>query len=248
MTLWDGVLLVAGGAFAGVVNAVAGGGSILTVPLLVISGVPGNFANGSNRLGILTSTAASSASFHRLGVGGLAHAAPILVPVLLGSLVGSMAISQLTDDTFETVFGLLMLPLVLLSLRQPRAVSDGVVWSPTVTFAVFLAIGVYGGAIQAGVGLVLLAALSRAGFDLVTANHIKALITLGERRLDPRLDPRRRLDRRWLDRRPGRLPRRRTPDPRRHGGSRVRPLGKAARRASLRELNRPAPCYDRSSR
>jgi uncharacterized membrane protein YfcA len=178
MTLWDGVLLVAGGAFAGVVNAVAGGGSILTVPLLVIAGVPGNFANGSNRLGILTSTAASSASFHRLGVGGLAHAAPILVPVLLGSLVGSMAISQLTDDTFETVFGLLMLPLVLLSLRQPRAVSDGVVWSPTVTFAVFLAIGVYGGAIQAGVGLVLLAALSRAGFDLVTANHIKALITL----------------------------------------------------------------------
>ena len=178
MSGWEALFLVVGGVFAGVINAMAGGGSILTVPLLVIAGVPGNAANGSNRLGILTSTAASATSFHRLGVDGLAHAAPILAPVLLGSLVGSMAISQLSDDLFETVFGLLMVPLVLLSLRQPKAATDGVVWSRPLTFVVFLGIGLYGGAVQAGVGLVLLAALSRAGFDLVTANHIKALITL----------------------------------------------------------------------
>lgn len=181
MTWWEAVLLVAGGAFAGVINAVAGGGSTLTVPLLVLAGVPGNQANGSNRVGILTSNAASATAFRRLGIDGITHAIPILAPVVVGSLVGSFAVSRLTDDAFETVFGLLMVPIVILSARRPPPPTEaepGTAWSRPVTLLVFLGIGVYGGAIQAGVGLVLLAALSRAGFDLVTANAIKVLVTL----------------------------------------------------------------------
>ena len=72
-----------------------------------------------------------------------------------------------------------MVPLIILTVRRPPALdARREPWSPAVTFAVFLAIGVYGGAVQAGVGLVLLAALNRAGFDLVTANSIKVLVTL----------------------------------------------------------------------
>lgn len=177
MTWWEAVLLVVGGFFAGGVNAVAGGGSTLTVPLLVLAGVPGNSANGSNRVGILTSNAAAAASFRRLGVQGLAHAGPVLVPVLLGSLVGSIAIGGLTDDAFETVFGLLMIPLIVLAIKKPKVKVDGPTWSRMTTIVVFFLIGIYGGAIQAGVGLVLLAALTRAGFDLVIANNIKVLVT-----------------------------------------------------------------------
>lgn len=178
MTWWEAVLLVGGGTFAGVINAVAGGGSMLTVPLLVVAGVPGNDANGSNRVGILSSNVASATSYSRLGVDGVAHALPVIVPVVVGSLAGSLAIGRLSDDTFETVFGLLMIPLVVLSVRTPTYRADAVTWSRPVTFAVFLVIGIFGGAVQAGVGLVLLAALSRAGFDLVTANSVKVLVTL----------------------------------------------------------------------
>lgn len=177
MTWWEAVLLVVGGLFAGGINAVAGGGSTLTVPLLVLAGVPGISANGSNRVGILTSNAAAAASFRRLGVQGLAHAGPVLVPVLLGSLVGSIAIGGLTDDAFETVFGLLMIPLIVLAIKKPKVKADGPTWSRTTTIVVFFLIGIYGGAIQAGVGLVLLAALTRAGFDLIIANNIKVLVT-----------------------------------------------------------------------
>ena len=76
---WEALLLVLGGVAAGLINAVAGGGSILTVPLLVLAGVPGNDANGSNRVGILTSNAAAATAFRKLGVRGLSHSTPILV-------------------------------------------------------------------------------------------------------------------------------------------------------------------------
>ena len=178
MTFWEAVLLVVGGAGAGIINAMAGGGSSLTVPLLVLAGVPGNDANGSNRVGILTSNISTAWSFHRQGFTAYREAAPVLLPVLAGSVVGATAVSQLTDDTFETLFGLIMLPIVFLSVRKPRVLSNAAPWRRITTISVFFVIGIYGGAVQAGVGLVLLAALTRAGFDLVRANVIKVLVTL----------------------------------------------------------------------
>jgi len=178
MALWEVALLVLGGVAAGAINTVAGGGSMLTVPLLVLAGVPGNAANGSNRVGILTSNVAAVATFRRLGVQGLVHASRVLVPVLFGSLVGSLGVSRLLgDEVFEKVFGLLMIPLVILSVRRPQAQESGSrPWSSLTVLIVFFGIGVFGGAFQAGVGLVLLAALTRSGFDLVLANSIKVIV------------------------------------------------------------------------
>ena len=178
MTIWEALLLVVGGLAAGVINTMAGGGSALTVPLLVLAGVPGNQANGSNRVGVLASNGAAVAAFRRSGVGGLRGTAPILVPTVIGSLIGSFGISQIADDTFETIFGFLLIPIIILTIFKPKPSVDAEPWPAAVTSVVFLGIGVYGGAFQAGVGLVLLAALTRAGFDLVTANSVKVLINL----------------------------------------------------------------------
>ena len=172
------LLLAGGGVLAGIINTVAGGGSMLTVPLLVLAGVPGNSANGSNRLGILTSTASATVAFRRLGVDGLSKAIPVLAPTLVGSLIGSLTISRLPDRAFEIVFGVLMIPLIVLTVRKPTA-RDGVEpWPIWLTVVVFVLIGAFGGAFQAGIGLVLLAALTRAGFDLVTANSVKMVVSL----------------------------------------------------------------------
>lgn len=179
MSWWEALLLIIGGLFAGGINTVAGGGSSLTVPLLVLAGVPGVAANGSNRVGVLTSNIAAAASFRRLGIAGLEHAAAVIVPIIAGSLVGSLAISRLADETFETVFGLLMVPIIILALRKPKIDVTRPTWSRLTTIVVFFAIGIYGGAIQAGVGLVLVVALVRAGFDLVTANSVKVLANIG---------------------------------------------------------------------
>jgi uncharacterized membrane protein YfcA len=178
VTAGEILLLAVGGLATGVVNAMAGAGSLVTVPLLVLVGVPGATANGTNRIGVLTQALVSSGTFRRSGVAVGHLVLPVLAPLLLGSLVGSLAVSRVADETFETVFGFLMVPLVLVGLRTPRVESGAEVqvWPRPVQVGVFLVIGLYGGAFQAGVGLMLLIALAHSGHDLVTGNAIKSLV------------------------------------------------------------------------
>ncbi|MFP4512956.1 MAG: sulfite exporter TauE/SafE family protein [Acidimicrobiales bacterium] len=174
----DALLLIGGGLVAGAVNSLAGGGSLLTVPLLVFTGTPGTMANGSNRIGVLVSNVAATMEFRRQGIRALPNLVPILVASLVGSLIGAALVSQLDDSSFEAVFGLLMLPLLVLSLYRPKVGRAREPWSLPVTVAVFFGIGVYAGAFQAGVGLLLTAALLASGFDVVRANAIKVIVIL----------------------------------------------------------------------
>ena len=119
MSIADALLLVFGGLAAGVINTMAGGGSTITVPLLVLAGVPGTQANGSNRVGVLAASAAAVISFRRLGVSGIRKSSSVLLPVLVGSLIGSSLISQISDEAFERLFGVLMVPIVILTLVSP---------------------------------------------------------------------------------------------------------------------------------
>lgn len=171
-------LLVGGGLAAGIINTMAGGGSSLTVPLLVLAGVPGNQANGSNRVGIWAASASAVLSFRQSKATSIGGVSKVLLPTVLGSVVGSVAISRLTDDTFETIFGILLIPIVILTVFKPKPKLEAQPWPRWVTYVVFFGIGAYGGAFQAGVGLVLLTALTRSGYDLVTANNVKVFINL----------------------------------------------------------------------
>jgi uncharacterized protein len=173
-------LLIVGGLAAGVLNALAGGGSLLTVPLLTFAGLPGGMANGTNRVGVVVMNSAAAWSFRWHGVSVVGRVGPVLVPTLIGSLVGAVTVAQLSDETFERLFGLIMIPLLLLSLRPPRAAVTEVTdpWPRWVSALVFGGIGLYGGAFQAGVGLFLTVALARSGIGLVRANAVKVVVIL----------------------------------------------------------------------
>ncbi|MGH1503626.1 MAG: sulfite exporter TauE/SafE family protein [Acidimicrobiales bacterium] len=187
MSAANTILLFVGGALAGMINAMAGGGSLLTVPLLSLVGVEGVLANATNRVAVLVQNGSAIYGFRKRGKGAGKEIVPVLVPVLVGGLVGSYAISGIDDETFERLFGVLMIPLLVLALWKPRvggsaaagsaAGGDGDAapepWPTWVNWIVFFAVGLYMGSIQAGVGLILLLVLSRAGHDLVTGNAIK---------------------------------------------------------------------------
>jgi uncharacterized membrane protein YfcA len=178
MSPFEIALLIAVGLVAGVVNTLAGGGSLLTVPLLVIFGLPGTIANGTNRVGILVQGVVACWRFDAEGISELRSALPLLPPILLGSIIGAAAATQISDSTFEKIFAGIMLVLLIPIFQgspQPAA-PGGPRWSPWTRNLILFAIGLYGGAVQAGVGLLLLIALNRAGFELARANAIKIVI------------------------------------------------------------------------
>lgn len=179
MSGWEALLIFIGGLGAGVINAMAGGGSLLTVPLLSLAGLEGRVANGTNRVAVLVQNASSAWTYARRGAGDRARTLPVLAPAAVGALIGSIITSQIPDQLFERIFGLLMLPLLVLSLRSKGSSDEErPQWPMWLTYLAFFGLGLYGGAVQAGIGLILLLVLSRAGFDLVTANAIKTLVIL----------------------------------------------------------------------
>ena len=177
LSAYSALLLVGGGLVAGMINTLAGGGSLLTVPLLVMLGLPGTVANGTNRIGILLQTAFATRGFRAEGISAGGAVLRVLVPVSLGAVVGAVGISHVPDAAFERIFGVVMLVLVVPLLRPRGPEARGArTWSRPVSWLAFFAIGTYTGAIQAGVGLPLLIALLHAGHDVVRANAIKVAV------------------------------------------------------------------------
>ena len=177
MTATDALLLAGGGLAAGVVNTLAGGGSLLTVPLLVLTGLPGTVANGTNRIGVLLQNGVAAWRFRREGVWDVASAKWEIAAVAAGAGVGALAIAQVSDAFFERAFGIVMLALLVPTLRKPAPRGEPGAARPAVLRGLlFFGIGLYGGAFQAGVGILLVLALSYAGYDLVRANGLKVAI------------------------------------------------------------------------
>jgi uncharacterized membrane protein YfcA len=176
-TTW--IILAVGGLVAGVINTLAGGGSLLTVPLLIFMGLPATTANGTNRIGVLFQNIVSTMRFRKEGLDGIRGAIPILLPVLIGAALGATIASRMSAEIFRQVFGIAMIALLYPMLRHARPSSDADSLEPRSKFwnaAIFFGIGLYGGAIQAGVGLFMIAALARSGLDLVRANAIKVVV------------------------------------------------------------------------
>lgn len=170
------LLLFAVGTVAGTLNVLAGGGSFLTLPVLLFLGLPAPLANGTNRVAILMQNAGAVWSFRRRGLldpGALVWAA---LPATAGAAVGAWLALDVGDLAFRRLLAVLMVVLSALSLWSPGwgAVERRPHWAPLAFFAV----GVYGGFIQAGVGFLVLAATTAAGLDLVRGNAVKVLSIL----------------------------------------------------------------------
>jgi len=175
---WIGhVVLFAGGAVAGVLNVLAGGGSFLTVPLLIETGLPPTVANGTNRVGVLLQSATAAHAFRRHGVLDARWSLRAAAPALAGAALGTWLAIRISDDAFRRVLALLMVAITLWTLWQPRARGDGGRRAPRWLLALaFFGVGVYGGFVQAGVGFLILALTTATGFDLVRGNAVKVLL------------------------------------------------------------------------
>lgn len=175
-------LLVVAGFVASVVNTLAGGGSFLTLPLLIFLGLPAAEANGTNRLGVVAQNVAAVWGFHREGVLDWPYALRVSLFPTAASVLGAWLALQVGDREFRRILALLMVGITLWTLLAPRMTRRGVAGArearPVLAFWMFLAAGFYGGFVQAGVGFLLLAATTFAGLDLVRGNAVKVVVVL----------------------------------------------------------------------
>ncbi|MBN2519423.1 MAG: sulfite exporter TauE/SafE family protein, partial [Bacteroidales bacterium] len=166
-------LVIGGGIVAGFINTLAGSGSLLTLPILMFLGLPANIANGTNRIAILMQSIVSVTSFKQQKVLDLKQGLWLSIPVVIGSLVGAKIAVDINEKLmYNCVAGLLIFMFFVILYKPERWIkgkAGNIETKPSVIqIIIFFLIGLYGGFIQAGVGIFLLAGLVfTVGTDLV---------------------------------------------------------------------------------
>ena len=157
-------LLILAGIAAGFVNMLAGNGSLITLPALLFIGLPANVANTTNRVGVTLQNVVGTAGFYRQGKLDVRGALLLSIPTVVGSILGARITVDIDEAVFRKVLAVAILVMLVIMLVKPERWITGKVHAhggrlSVVQVLVFFAIGVYGGFLQAGVGIFLLAAL-----------------------------------------------------------------------------------------
>jgi uncharacterized protein len=184
LNLLNIVLLSLAGIAAGFINTLAGGGAMITVPLMILMGVPADVANGSNRLAVLTQSLTAVRTFHQRNTFQGVDIIPLLMPTILGTLLGALFISYMPEALVKTILLSTMIFVAVIIMFFPESVfaAEGEIPrhmkdKPSAAIWMFAA-GFYGGAIQAGVGFVLIAIFGAIlRYDLIRGNALKMLCT-----------------------------------------------------------------------
>ena len=172
---------------AGTINAVAGGGTLITVPSMIWLGIPALNANATSAVALWPGSLGGAWGFRRELAGADARVFALVVPSLVGGLTGAILLHRTPPEVFEAIVPWLILFATLLFLAQEplqrrfdlsalhAAHSPWLSW----TMAFQLLVGIYGGYFGAGIGIMMLAALSLMGLrDIHQMNGVKNLLTV----------------------------------------------------------------------
>ena len=181
MELWQLPILIAGGFLCGIINALAGGGSFVTLPLLMMIGLPPQIANATNRVAIMLQTMAGVATYHHHGVRPWKHLPRIAVPAVLGALLGAYLAAHLDEAIFRRVAAVLFVIMIATVFIDPKkwARENTMGRIKPALYPVFFLLGAYGGFLQAGVGTLLIGTfVLLGGYDVVNGNALKFSLAL----------------------------------------------------------------------
>jgi uncharacterized membrane protein YfcA len=181
--LWQYPALAVVGFVSGFLNILAGGGSLLTLPLLIFLGLPATVANATNRVGVLCQNVVAIGTFRRKGVLPMKLALLCTAPSLLGSYLGARLAVDIDERLFQRLLAGIMIGVLVIIVADPAKRLQGKEAHITplrlaVLLASFFFIGIYGGFVQAGVGFLIIPALLVHGFDLVRTNAVKIFVIL----------------------------------------------------------------------
>ena len=176
------LILVGIGLFAGVVNTLAGGGSLVTLPVLILFlGLDEATANGTNRLMVITAALVASYGYRSKGIKTHPWGLYFGIVATFGAIIGARIAIDIDGDTFKRFLAIIMISVGLIivfrsksiaSLDLPERLSGKYLIGGLIGF---FFIGVYGGFLQAGVGIVIMLLLTQINrMNLLRTNSVKA--------------------------------------------------------------------------
>lgn len=188
MEAWQIPLIFTVGVIAGFINTLAGGGSLISLPILIFLGLPTAVANGTNRLAIAVQSLFAVTGFRRKGVSDFKASLLMSVPALVGAIIGAQLATDVSDILFKRILAAIMLLVLGIILWNPIRKSYAnvpynggmakVSWNRRIALMImFFFIGIYGGFIQAGIGFMIIAVLTTmSGLSLLETNSHKVFI------------------------------------------------------------------------
>ncbi len=182
--IYQAAILIVIGLMAGVINTLAGGGSNLSLPALMMYGLPADIANATNRVSVLMQSLTAARGFYKRDKIDSASVKDSFLPLLCGGLVGAITASYLSIELLKPLLLGTMIAVslwvVLKSNSEPEEQSSRKsCYDTKFGFLATFAAGFYGGFIQAGVGFVLIAAfVGVLNYDLLRANAMKVVATV----------------------------------------------------------------------
>ena len=158
------LLLVGAGFLAGAMNAIAGGGSFIAFPALILAGLPSVPANASTTVALFPGTVASVAAYRNdpKGLDGVSTRALLIVSVA-GGLFGALALLSTPSPTFDVIVPWLLLVATLtftFGQRLGTWLRRWVQIGSRELLVVQFVLGLYAGYFGGGVGIMMLAAWS----------------------------------------------------------------------------------------
>lgn len=182
LELWQAAMLAAVGVVAGFLNVMAGGGSLLTVPVLVFMGLPGPVANGTNRIAILAQNLTAVITFFRRGFSDFKLSLTLAACAIPGAVAGALLGVSLEGVWFNRMLAIVMVAVMLIMQLDKGNIERPGDYQPNRKQLIrghllMVAVGFWGGFIQIGVGFIIMPVLNRAmGLDLVRTNMHKVFI------------------------------------------------------------------------
>ena len=182
--IWEYPLLIILGFIAGFMNTMAGGGSLLTLPLLIFLGLPAAVANGTNRVAIFMSTLSATAGFKSKGVSNFPFNIYLGFSGLIGALIGARIAIDIKGELFNKILAVIMILVVVLIIFKPKINYSDLLERLKgkhlfISMIAFFFIGIYGGFINAGIGFVIMLFLHYYNrLNLVKVNATKVVIVL----------------------------------------------------------------------
>lgn len=177
------ILLVFVGIVTGVINTLAGGGSLLTLPVLIFMGLPPSVANGTNRIAILIQSIVTNAGFRSKGINTYPFSIYFGISATIGAIIGAQLAIEIDGDLFNKILAIIMVIVVAYLVFNRKSSMEDLVERVSgkhlwISIILFFFVGIYGGFIQAGVGFLMLLVLSGVNrFSLVKSNALKIVVS-----------------------------------------------------------------------